>query len=112
MNACGHHHAGHIGILGVDKKGKEWYQITLGGSAENETRLGERLGPAVPREQVAEVIEILVDTYLTLRRDGEKFLDTVIRIGTEPFKQNVYGLNDKSNANHKTPQNHQRPVAA
>ena len=90
MNACGHHHAGHIGILGVDKKGSEWYQVTLGGSAENDTRLGARLGPAVPRDQVAEVIEIIIETYLALRLHGEKFLDAVIRVGVEPFKNNVY----------------------
>lgn len=105
MNACGHHHAGHIGILGVDKKGREWYQITLGGSAENPTRLGARLGPAVPREKVAETVEILVETYLGLRRDGEKFLDTVIRTGVEPFKDKVY-------ANHQKSRDHQRSVAA
>ena len=105
MNACGHHHAGHIGILGVDKKGKEWYQITLGGSAENDTRLGVRLGPAVPRDEVAGVVEILVETYLGLRRDGEKFLDTVIRTGVEPFKDKVY-------ANHQKSHDHQRSVAA
>ena len=105
MNACGHHHAGHIGILGVDKKGREWYQITLGGSSENDTRLGTRLGPAVPKEKVAESVEILLETYLELRRDGEKFLDAVIRVGVEPFRERVY-------ANHQKPRDHQRPVAA
>ena len=105
MNACGHHHAGHIGILGVDKKGEEWYQITLGGSAENHTRLGERLGPAIPKEAVAETIETLVETYLELRLPGEKFLDSVIRAGVEPFKRNVY-------ANHQKPSDRRKPVAA
>ena len=105
MNACGHHHAGHIGILGVDKKGSEWYQITLGGSAENDTRLGERLGPAVARDQVAATIEILVETYLELRQHGERFLDTVLRVGVAPFKEQVY-------ANHQKPHDHRRPVAA
>jgi len=105
MNACGHHHAGHIGILGVDKKGAEWYQITLGGSAENDTRLGARLGPAIARDQVAEVVEIIIDTYLELRRDGEKFLDAVIRLGVEPFKDKVY-------AHHQKPRHHPRPLAA
>ncbi len=105
MNACGHHHAGHIGILGVDKKGSEWYQITLGGSSENDTRLGMRLGPAVPRDKVVDSIEVLVDTYLALRNDGEKFLDTVLRIGVEPFKERVY-------ADHQKPNDYQRPVAA
>jgi len=105
MNACGHHHAGHIGILGVDKKGAEWYQITLGGAAGNDTRLGTRLGPAVARDEVAEVIETLLDAYLELRQDGEKFLDTVIRLGVEPFKQRVY-------AHHQKPRHRQRPMAA
>ena len=105
MNACGHHHAGHIGILGVDKKGSEWYQITLGGSADNDTRLGARLGPAVERERVAEVVERIIDTYLELRLNGERFLDTVIRTGVEPFKQSVY-------AHHQKPRHHPRPVAA
>jgi len=105
MNACGHHHAGHIGILGVDKKGAQWYQITLGGSAGNDTRLGTRLGPAIARDQVAEVIENIIDTYLELRLDGEKFLDAVIRLGVEPFKQKVY-------AHHQKPRRHPRPMAA
>ena len=105
MNACGHHHAGHIGILGVDKKGQEWYQITLGGSSENDTRLGARLGPAVPRDKVAESIEILVETYLELRRDGEKFIDTVARTGVTPFKEKVY-------ADHQKSRHHPQPVAA
>ena len=105
MNACGHHHAGHIGILGVDKKGQEWYQITLGGSSENHTRLGARLGPAVPRDKVAESIEILVETYLELRRDGEKFIDTVARTGVTPFKEKVY-------ADHQKSRHHPQPVAA
>ncbi len=105
MNACGHHHAGHIGILGVDKKGQEWYQITLGGSSENDTRLGARLGPAVPRDKVAESIEILVETYLELRQDGEKFIDTVARTGVTPFKEKVY-------ADHQKPRHHPRPMAA
>lgn len=105
MNACGHHHAGHIGILGVDKKGAEWYQITLGGSADNDTRLGTRLGPAIARAQVAEVVETIIDAYIELRLDGEKFLDAVIRLGVEPFKQKVY-------AHHQKPRRHSRPLAA
>ncbi len=93
MNACGHHHAGHIGILGVDKKGSEWYQITLGGSAENHTRLGARLGPAVPRAQVAASIDRILQTYLDLRRNKETFLEAVIRLGIEPFRVSVYEEN-------------------
>ncbi|MGI9301454.1 MAG: nitrite/sulfite reductase, partial [Gammaproteobacteria bacterium] len=91
MNACGHHHVGHIGILGVDKKGEEWYQITLGGSAEEETLLGDRLGPAVPKAEVAQTIKRILDVYIEQRRDDEPFLATVRRTGIAPFKAGVYG---------------------
>ncbi len=91
MNACGHHHVGHIGILGVDKKGEEWYQITLGGSAEANTSLGKIIGPAVARDRVAVTIEIILQTYLDLRREGEPFLQAVLRLGVKPFKEAVYG---------------------
>ena len=88
MNACGHHHVGHIGILGVDKKGEEWYQITIGGSAEERTRLGRRLGPAVPKAEVARTISDLLDVYLAHRRDDdESFPDTVERIGVNAFQE-------------------------
>ena len=90
MNACGHHHVGHIGILGVDKKGEEWYQITIGGSAEERTRLGRRLGPAVPKTEVARTISDLLDVYLARRRDDESFPDTVERIGVNAFRERVY----------------------
>ena len=90
MNACGHHHAGHIGILGVDKKGKEWYQITLGGSATLDARIGQRLGPAVPRDQLIDAIENLISTYLITRIGHETFFDTVVRMGIEPFRDNLY----------------------
>jgi sulfite reductase (NADPH) hemoprotein beta-component len=90
MNACGHHHVGHIGILGVDKKGEEFYQLTLGGSAENDTALGQRLGPAIPREGVAEAIERVLDVYVETRIEDERFLDTFRRIGIDPFKERVY----------------------
>ena len=90
MNACGHHHVGHIGILGVDKKGEEWYQITIGGSAEGRVRLGRRLGPAVPKTEVARTIADLLDVFVTHRRDDEPFPDTVERIGVKPFQQLVY----------------------
>jgi sulfite reductase (NADPH) hemoprotein beta-component len=90
MNACGHHHVGHIGILGVDKQGEEYYQITLGGSAENDASLGDRLGPAVAKEEVAETINRILDVYLERRLPGERFLDAYRRIGMAPFKERVY----------------------
>lgn len=90
MNACGHHHVGHIGILGVDKKGEEFYQLTLGGSAGNDTALGERLGPAIDKHGVADAIANLLDVYVEQRREDERFIDTYRRIGIEPFKSRVY----------------------
>lgn len=91
INACGHHHVGHIGILGVEKNGEEFYQITLGGRADEHAQLGALLGPAVPYAEVADVIEDIVAAYLELReRPDEIFLDTVQRIGVEPFKERVY----------------------
>ena len=93
MNACGHHHVGHIGILGVDKKGEEFYQLTLGGSSENDATLGDRLGPAIAKTDVADVIGKLLDVYVKLREEDERFLDTYRRIGITPFKENVYASN-------------------
>jgi len=92
MNACGHHHVGHIGILGVDKKGVEYYQLTLGGSAENDASLGDRLGPAIEKERVADAIASLLDVYVELRADGERFLDTYRRVGLEPFRARLYAV--------------------
>ncbi len=90
MNACGHHHVGHIGILGVDKHGEEWYQITLGGSVNGFTALGQVIGPSVPRDEVAATIERIIDVYREQRLDGERFIDTVRRIGIRPFKERAY----------------------
>jgi sulfite reductase (NADPH) hemoprotein beta-component len=90
MNACGHHHVGHIGILGVDKHGEEWYQITLGGSATGFTALGEVIGPSVPKHEVAATLERIVEVYRRVRADGERFLDTVHRLGIKPFKEHAY----------------------
>ena len=90
MNACGHHHAGHIGILGVDKKGVEWYQLTLGGSAEDDAAIGDRLGKAIAKEKVAEAIDKLVSVYLENRETDERFLDTYRRIGIKPYQEKVY----------------------
>ena len=91
MNGCGHHTVGHIGILGVDKKGEEWYQITLGGSSSNDASLGDRLGPSVAKADVTHTIEHLLLTYRDLREGEDTFLDTVRRIGMEPFQERVYG---------------------
>ena len=90
MNACGHHHVGNIGILGVDKRGQEYFQLTLGGCSDESASLGDRLGPALPQSEVPGAIEAIVETYLGLREDGERFLDTYRRVGLEPFKQAVY----------------------
>ncbi len=90
INACGHHHVGHIGILGVDKKGAEFYQITLGGNAEEDASLGAIVGPAVPYDAVPDAVETLIETYLTERQNGERFLDTYRRVGLEPFKERLY----------------------
>jgi len=90
INACGHHHVGHIGILGVDKKGEEFYQITLGGSAALDASVGQIIGPAVAADQVADAVETLVETYVGLRQPGERFLDTYRRVGAAPFKETLY----------------------
>ena len=91
INACGHHHVGHIGILGVEKKDEEFYQITLGGKGNHKARLGELLGPAVSETEVVDVVERLVDTYLELRSGpAEPFISVVQRLGIEPFKERAY----------------------
>ena len=91
MNACGHHHVGHIGILGVDKHGEEWYQITIGGSATEDASLGDVIGPSVPQVAVAATIQKLIDVYVEQRHEEERFIDTVRRVGVEPFQDRVYG---------------------
>lgn len=98
MNACGHHHVGHIGILGVDKKGQEFYQFTLGGSAENDASLGERLGPAVEKTEVVGLLERLLNRYVDIRNEGERFLDTYRRVGVAPFKEVAYDNNSAKEA--------------
>jgi sulfite reductase (NADPH) hemoprotein beta-component len=96
MNACGHHHVGNIGILGVDKRGEEFFQLTLGGSSDQRASLGDRLGPGLPQAEVPGAIRKIVDTYLEVRDDGERFLDTYRRVGVEPFKAAVYGAAEKA----------------
>jgi len=104
MNACGHHHVGHIGILGVDKNGEEWYQIEIGGNqgktqtgeAAPGASLGKVIGPSFARAQVPDVIERLIDCYLEKRdSEAERFVEVVHRIGVEPFKESVYGNADQ-----------------
>ena len=90
MNACGHHHVGHIGILGVDKSGEEWYQITIGGASGADASLGEVIGPSVAKVDVPETIARLLEVYVERRRPDERFLDTVRRLGVKPFKERVY----------------------
>ena len=92
MNACGHHHVGHIGILGVDKRGDEFYQISVGGNQAQDASLGRILGPSFKRDDVPGVIEKILAVYVDNRLDGEPFLHTVRRIGIEPFKTHVYGV--------------------
>jgi len=90
INACGHHHAGHIGILGVDKKGVEYYQLQLGGSGAEDASIGEILGPGFGKDEIADAVERVIGAYLDLRNDGERFLDTYRRVGIVPFKNVAY----------------------
>ena len=91
MNACGHHHVGHIGILGVDKHGAEFYQVTIGGSQGLDAAIGKVIGPSFAQDDMADVVEKLINTYVELRFEDEDFLATFKRIGLEPFKTRVYG---------------------
>jgi sulfite reductase (NADPH) hemoprotein beta-component len=90
MNSCGHHHVGHIGVLGVDKDGSEWYQITLGGSQGNEAAIGAVIGPSFAADEVPDVVQKLIEIYVAQRTPEEHFIDTVRRIGATPFKAHVY----------------------
>lgn len=90
MNACGHHHIGDIGILGVDKGGVEWYQLTIGGQAGNAAALGQRLGKAIAKDQLVDAIQQLLQTYIAYREPNESFSNAVQRLGTSPFKESVY----------------------
>ncbi len=94
MNACGHHHIGHIGILGVDKKGQEFYQVCLGGSQAKDASIGTILGPSFSQEEMPDVIGKILSTYLELREEEERFLDTFRRVGIDPFKERVYAKAD------------------
>jgi sulfite reductase (NADPH) hemoprotein beta-component len=90
MNACGHHHVGNIGVLGVDKKGQEFYQISLGGSSHHDAAIGKILGPSFARDDMPDVIKHIIDVYVDNRTQEEAFLDTYRRIGIDPFKERVY----------------------
>jgi sulfite reductase (NADPH) hemoprotein beta-component len=94
INACGHHHVGHIGVLGVDRKGEEYYQITVGGSPDEQAALGEIVGRSLPADEVAPAIARALDRYLEIRHDGELFIDTVRRLGADPFRTAIYELTD------------------
>ena len=90
MNACGHHHVGHIGILGVDKDGSEWYQVTIGGNQGNSASIGKVIGPSFSANEMPFVIKKIIEVYLNNRYEEEIFIDCVSRIGLDPFKKHVY----------------------
>jgi sulfite reductase (NADPH) hemoprotein beta-component len=94
MNACGHHHVGNIGILGVDKKGEEYYQVSLGGSSKKKASLGKIIGPSFAQEEIPDVVETILAVYKEKRISDEKFIDTYNRIGIDPFKEKVYAKAD------------------
>lgn len=94
MNACGHHHVGHIGILGVDKKGEEFYQVSLGGRSGRDTAIGKILGPSFPADQMPTVVQDLINVYVENRTPEESFIDTYERVGMTPFKERVYAANN------------------
>jgi len=94
INACGHHHVGHIGVLGVDRKGEEYYQITVGGSPDEQAALGTIVGRSLPADEVAPAIARALDRYRAIRTEGELFIDTVRRVGTQPFGDAIYGAAD------------------
>jgi sulfite reductase (NADPH) hemoprotein beta-component len=95
MNGCGHNAVGHIGILGVEKKGAEWYQVSLGGNQGNDAAIGSVIGPAIPAAEVANVVERLIGTYLDLRHPGERFIEAVQRLGHTPFRAAAYQAHEE-----------------
>ncbi len=106
INACGHHHVGHIGVLGVDKNGEEWYQVTIGGEQGNRAAIGKIIGPSFAAHEMPDVVEHLIETYIAHRHADEHFIDTVRRLGIEPFKARVYGERE-----HGHEHRHERKVA-
>jgi sulfite reductase (NADPH) hemoprotein beta-component len=117
MNSCGHHHVGHIGILGVDKDGEEWYQVSIGGAdgsvlSGGRSAVGRILGPSFRADEVPDVVARLVDTFVALRVDDERFVDTVTRVGLGPFKDNVYQAAARTHQRHaEVPEQHATPAA-
>lgn len=97
MNACGHHHVGHIGILGVDKDGSEWYQVTIGGKQGNDASIGSVIGPSFSADEMPGVVQRLIEVYIKERTPEERFIDTVRRIGVPPFKAHVYASKETAN---------------
>jgi sulfite reductase (NADPH) hemoprotein beta-component len=98
INSCGHHHVGNIGILGVDKADEEWYQVSLGGAQGNDSALGKVIGPSFKAEEMPDVIERIIDTFVANRVEDEHFIDTYNRIGMTPFKERVYAQSVKQAA--------------
>ncbi|MGZ5089469.1 MAG: nitrite/sulfite reductase, partial [Usitatibacter sp.] len=98
MNSCGHHHIGHIGILGVDKQGAEFYQVSIGGRQGNQAALGDVIGPSFAAAEMPDVVAKLIDTYIDIRHDDELFVDTVHRVGVAPFKERVYAGRELAHA--------------
>jgi len=94
MNACGHHHVGHIGVLGVDKSGTEWYQVTIGGTQGDHAAIGKVIGPSFAASEMPDVVSRLIETYVEIRHEDERFVDTVRRTGIDPFKERVYATAD------------------
>jgi sulfite reductase (NADPH) hemoprotein beta-component len=90
MNACGHHHVGNIGVLGVDKNGEEWYQVSIGGAQGENASLGKVIGPSFAASEMPDVVSRLIEVYVEHRHEDERFIDTVRRLGLEPFKERVY----------------------
>jgi len=90
MNACGHHHVGNIGVLGVDKNGEEWYQVSIGGAQGDGASLGKVIGPSFAASEMPDVVSRLIEVYVKHRHEDERFIDTVRRLGLEPFKERVY----------------------
>ena len=98
INACGHHHVGNIGVLGVDKDGEEWYQVTLGGAQGNKSAIGKVIGPSFKAEEMPDVVSHIIDTYVANRHEDERFIDVLGRIGIAPFKERVYADKQRERA--------------
>ena len=111
MNSCGHHHVANIGILGVDKNNEEWYQVTLGGKQGNSATIGKVIGPSFSAEEVPTVVEALINVYVEQRTPSERFIDTVERLGLEPFKARAYEGPDKRKST-KAPANAEEAIHA